>query len=370
METRHIHYKNDFILRERFRDASGSLVPLPDEVDFEMVYQTKHGDYIASRVGGVYSNCVPDGDALLVIFKDHGLCQGTLVRELHLKLINDLMPDGFQNVYYPEAIDVELWHLASDTTGVIECDALAAYTRGLPFTFDDFTPEQLASLKGDKGDPFTWADFTPAQIELLQRPATVAAGKADTAAENAQKATANLTKAAQQLEQTSGAAVSSCNAATSAANKAKAAADTAATNARQAATAANTERELLEQSRQRLEQVADRAEAAAHPVPSGLRVSDPAPLTLGNSVPRYIEATVLPTSALQNIIYQAAPGASAMVEPDGRIVPMGAGVTRVHVIPTNGTRFFKTVAVTVVVPSLRLSGSALRLDAAGNLRLT
>ena len=40
--------------------------------------------------------------------------------------------------------------------------------KGEPFRYDDFTPEQLASLKGEKGDPFTYADFTPEQLETLK----------------------------------------------------------------------------------------------------------------------------------------------------------------------------------------------------------
>ena len=71
---------------------------------------------------------------------------------------------------------------------------MAAYTRGKAFTWEDFTPEQLAELKGEKGDPFTWEDFTAAQIEVLKKPAidaaataTAAAKKAETAADNAGK---------------------------------------------------------------------------------------------------------------------------------------------------------------------------------------
>ena len=50
---------------------------------------------------------------------------------------------------------------------------------GKPFTYADFTPEQLAALKGekgDKGDPgekgkaFTYADFTEAQLAALKGP--------------------------------------------------------------------------------------------------------------------------------------------------------------------------------------------------------
>lgn len=369
-QVRHINYKSDFILRERFRNASGDIVALPD-VDFTLEYQTKHGHkFTASRTGGKYENCTPDGDALLVIFKDHGLCEGTLCRELHLCLINDLMPDGMQNVYYPEKINVELWHLATDSDGVIECDALAAYTRGLPFTYEDFTPEQLAKLKGDKGDAFTFEDFTAAQIELLQKPANDAATVANTAAKKADEATAKVLKQGQELAAISDKAVTDCNTGTQKAKTATEQANTAAQNAQAAAVETQAERTHTEQTRQRLESVADRAEQVAQPIPSGLRVETPAPVTIGNPVPRYIAAKVLPLSALQNIIYQT-DGTAAYIEPDGRIVPKEPGTQRVHVIPTGGTRYYKTVCVTVVAPALRLSsGNALRLDASGNIRLT
>ncbi|MCI6770717.1 MAG: collagen-like protein, partial [Oscillospiraceae bacterium] len=47
---------------------------------------------------------------------------------------------------------------------------------GAPFTYSDFTDEQLAGLKGpkgdkgNKGDPFTYSDFTEEQLEALQGP--------------------------------------------------------------------------------------------------------------------------------------------------------------------------------------------------------
>ena len=51
--------------------------------------------------------------------------------------------------------------------------------KGDPFTYSDFTPEQLAALKGPqgeigergpKGDPFVYSDFTPEQIAALKGP--------------------------------------------------------------------------------------------------------------------------------------------------------------------------------------------------------
>lgn len=40
--------------------------------------------------------------------------------------------------------------------------------KGDPFTYEDFTPEQLATLKGAKGDAFTYKDFTPEQLAKLK----------------------------------------------------------------------------------------------------------------------------------------------------------------------------------------------------------
>ena len=400
---RHINYKSDFIIRERFRDASGAFVAIPQEVDFELRYWVKPGrQFIASRIGGEYTNCTPDGDALLVIFKDHGFCEGVLKHELHLRLVNGFMPDGVQNVYYPEDMAVQLWHLGDDALGVIESGVVAAYTRGLPFTFADFTPAQIEILQrpaldaAQKADAATTrATNAAAEAERLTgelsrtgakvfKDCTDATSEARAATQNADAATADaqaattaardatdkMLKQARELDTTSGAAVRDCNTATAAADKSKAAADIAAKSATDAATETNAQRELTEQSRQRLEAVADRAELAAAPVPDGLRVDCPAKITIGNPVARFISARVLPPSALQNVIYQAFGGAAG-VEPDGRILPFRPGTARVHVIPTGGTRFYKTVTVQVVAPALRLAApGVLRLDSAGNIRLT
>ncbi len=42
--------------------------------------------------------------------------------------------------------------------------------KGDPFTYEDFTEEQLAALKGEKGDTFTYDDLTIDQIESLRGP--------------------------------------------------------------------------------------------------------------------------------------------------------------------------------------------------------
>ena len=342
METvRHINYKSDFVLREHFRNSKGETVALPD-VDFTLRYWVKAGRvYEASRVGGVYTNCVADDNALLVMFKDHNLGEGELKHELRLVLDNTLFADGKQNVYYPESLNIQLWHWKSDSDGVVECDMLAAYTRGYAFTYEDFTPEQLAALKGE---PFRFEDFTPAQMVELKRPATEAAEKANKAATEAETASKE------------------CNAATKNCQNATA-------NAQRATADAEAAAQSAEQERAKLTEVTALAEVAAANVPTALRVSYPAKVTLGNGTVQYIVAVVKPDYVRQNVLYLS-DGVACDVEPSGAIMAKRAGVSRIHVIPTAGTELYETISIQVENPALRMAGSVLRLDADGNIRLT
>ena len=43
--------------------------------------------------------------------------------------------------------------------------------KGEAFKYEDFTPEQLESLRGPKGDAFTYEDFTQEQLNALKGPA-------------------------------------------------------------------------------------------------------------------------------------------------------------------------------------------------------
>lgn len=346
--VRHINYKSDFVLRESFRNAQGETVSLPD-VDFVLRYWVKAGRvYEASRVGGVYNNCIADGNALLVMFKDHNLGEGELKHELRLTLDNSLFEDGRQNVFYPECLNIQLWQWKSDSDGVVECDTIASYTRGYAFTYADFTPEQLAALKGD---PFRFEDFTPAQIVELKRPATEAADKANKAATEAETATKESKNA------------------TAAANTATKNCQNATANAQRATADAEAAAQSAEQERAKLAEVTALAEVAAANVPISLRVSYPAKVTLGNGTVQYISAVVKPDYVRQNVLYLS-DGIACDVEPSGAIVAKRAGVSRVHVIPTAGTELYETISIKVEKPALRMAGSAFRLDADGNIRLT
>ena len=407
METRHINYKSDFVIRERFRDGTGKVVALPD-VDFELRYWVNSKTVTASRKNGVLTGCVADGDALLVIFKDHGLGEGELHHELHLALDNALFENGVQNVYYPESLHTWLWDKTGDTEGVIESDCVAAYTRGYKFTWEDFTAADILVLQKPATEAAERADTN------VQAFITAAQTKNDTAVKNAETATANAntaTEAARTATKNADTATAESKKATAAATDATVkatvsatAADTATKNAKEATvaavtatdkataatkdTTAATEKaatatdyaniagqqaaaaaERLEATRAEMELAIARAEQVVQGMPNGLKVELPETVTLGNPTRQYIKPRVKPDGCAQNVIYQT-DGQSVEIEPSGEIQAREAGISRVHVIPTQGTRYYKTVQIEVVPPRIRLTSGGMRLDKEGNIRLT
>ena len=407
METRHINYKSDFVIRERFRDGTGKVVALPD-VDFELRYWVNSKTVTASRKNGVLTGCVADGDALLVIFKDHGLGEGELHHELHLALDNALFENGVQNVYYPESLHTWLWDKTGDTEGVIESDCVAAYTRGYKFTWEDFTAADILVLQKPATEAAERADTN------VQAFITAAQTKNDTAVKNAETATANAntaTEAARTATKNADTATAESKKATAAATDATVkatvsatAADTATKNAKEATvaavtatdkataatkdTTAATEKaatatdyaniagqqaaaaaERLEATRAEMELAIARAGQVVQGMPNGLKVELPETVTLGNPTRQYIKPRVKPDGCAQNVIYQT-DGQSVEIEPSGEIQAREEGISRVHVIPTQGTRYYKTVQIEVVPPRIRLTSGGMRLDKEGNIRLT
>lgn len=393
METRHINYKSDFVIRERFRDGTGKVVALPD-VDFELRYWVGSHSVKATRKDGVYTGCVPDGDGLLVIFKDHGLGEGELHHELHLALDNALFENGVQNVYYPESLHIWLWDKMGDTEGVVESDCVAAYTRGYKFTWEDFTAADIIVLQKPATEAAERADNNVRKfIEAAQRKndtavnnakaATAAAIAATDAAKAATREAASATAESKKATTAATDATAKATAATAESTKATAKAKTAtaesidATDASKTATTyantagqqAATAAERLEATRAEMELAIARAEQVVQGVPNGLKVEAPDTVTLGNPVRQYIKPKVKPDGCAQNVIYQT-DGQSVEIEPDGEIQARETGTTRVHVIPTQGTKYYKTIRIEVVPPRIRLTSGGIRLDKDGNIRLT
>ena len=116
--------------------------------------------------------------------------------------------------------------------------------RGLDGTvaFEDLTPGQIESLRGPQGEPFTYADFTPEQIAVLQNPATEAANAANQRINAVDQKIIEITNAINTWNNTYVSDITSkINAASTAtenANDATSAANTAAQNANTKATEA------------------------------------------------------------------------------------------------------------------------------------
>lgn len=189
-------------------------------------------------------------------------------------------------------------------------------------------------------------------------------------AETAAAAAIDARKAADKTTAAANKAKADADAATAAATKAKADADAATAAAIAAAQRAEAATQATEQQRAILEALIERAQHVTAGVPTGMEVESPDTVTMGNPVKQYVRGRVLPTSALQNVLYLA-DGKAVDVLPDGEIVPKAPGTSRVHVIPTDGTRFYKTIQVETVPPRIRTNADGtMRLDKQGNIRLT
>lgn len=109
---RKINYRSDFDIVLKLKDPSDpkKTVPFPD-CDFSAVFYTwsRTKCYRIGRRGDEYTNCFPDSDGgIHVVFNDHDLGRGQLKWEPHFELPNDLFPDGIQDLFSKEALDITL----------------------------------------------------------------------------------------------------------------------------------------------------------------------------------------------------------------------------------------------------------------------
>ena len=112
------------------------------------------------------------------------------------------------------------------------------------------------------------------------------------------------------------------------------------------------------------------AESAGRVIPLVMNVTPPQKITLGNTVTQYIKAELLPSFAVQNVLFLG-DGKAVDVDPDGAVQVLGLGKSRVHVIPTENTALHKTVEIEVVRPSaLKAAGGGWLVTAGDNILLT
>lgn len=184
-----INHKSDFDLTIALRDLAGKEVPFP-QCDWDAIFWTasKANVYRASYLGGECINCIlnPDG-TVCIIFNDHRLGPGQLRWEPHFRFPDVIFPDDTRDIYRPEPLDVTL------VTGPGDNPTTAQITATLPAVKGDKGekgdkgdrgaqgPKGEKGEKGEKGDkgeqglPFTYDDFSQEQIANLKKPATDAA---------------------------------------------------------------------------------------------------------------------------------------------------------------------------------------------------
>lgn len=146
---RKINYRSDFVAVLELADAAGKSIPFPD-CDFEATFWTGNANrkYAISRRGDVLTNCRREpGGGIRVIFDRHGMGVGELKWEPKFRLPDGEFPDGYQDVMRPMPLGVILVTGPGDLPSAAEIAVTLPYIKGDAFTYDDFTPEQLADLR-------------------------------------------------------------------------------------------------------------------------------------------------------------------------------------------------------------------------------
>ncbi len=236
----------------------------------------------------------------------------------------------------------------------------------------DATAEAARSAAGDATSNAQQANQAAKEARNAISTIEQVAADSRSIAERAEAAAAAATAAKEAADKATAAATAAKEAAdiaTVEANNAKQDAEAATEVATAAARRAEAATQAAEQQCATLEALIERAQHVTAGVPTGMEVTSPATVTIGNPVKQYVRGKVLPTSALQNVLY-ISDGKAVDVMPDGEIVAKEPGTSTVQVIPTDGTRFYKTVQVEAVEPRIRTAGNAMRIDAQGNIRLT
>lgn len=177
-EKRTINFESDFKIIERLK---GDVTILDAPFKFTYYTNQKRGEYVASYDGETFSHCYPtDNGEVVIPFDDHRLGVGVLQVKREFFLSDKEFADGQCHLVTvmstgitldigrtDSAAEVVLEHAANYQKGDAGKSAYQEWLdlgnegtiedylnsmRGEPFTYDDFTEEQLAALTGPKGD--------------------------------------------------------------------------------------------------------------------------------------------------------------------------------------------------------------------------
>lgn len=86
--------------------------------------------YVVSRKGDTLVNCFNDNGRIHVVCNNHKLHKGRLQCEFHAELPNDIYPDGIEDLYEPQPLDIELVDGPGDCATVAEVEMMQPYIKG------------------------------------------------------------------------------------------------------------------------------------------------------------------------------------------------------------------------------------------------
>lgn len=150
----------DFLLTLKYLDGEGNEVQGFPPYDWELVLFTTSPieGFHVGYTSGKMINCYQDNDKIHIVLNNHKLDTGQLKGESTIYIPNSIYPDNTQKVvsYHDFGISITKGNGSFVTPAQLEL--LFPYIKGDkgekgdPFTYEDFTTEQLANLKGEKGD--------------------------------------------------------------------------------------------------------------------------------------------------------------------------------------------------------------------------
>lgn len=204
VETTRVNRLSDheFLLALAYLNQQGQTEYGFPPYDWELKFYTSSplNFYTVSCRGGVMLNCQREGDMVRVIMDGHKLSTGVLRARSTIYIPDSNFPDGTRRVVDEHEFKTLFVSGHGTLASGPQLELLFPYVKGelgKPFTYDDFTPEQLEGLRGPQGEPLTYDDLTPGQIAELQRPATEAAQLVSSAIDAATATNNAITKAEQ-----------------------------------------------------------------------------------------------------------------------------------------------------------------------------
>lgn len=204
VETTRVNRLSDheFLLALAYINQQGQTEYGFPPYDWELKFYTSSplNFYTVSCRGGVMLNCQREGDMVRVIMDGHKLSTGVLRARSTIYIPDSNFPDGTRRVVDEHEFKTLFVSGHGTLASGPQLELLFPYVKGdpgKPFTYDDFTPEQLEGLRGPQGNSLTYDDLTPGQIAELQRPATEAAQLVSSAIDAATATNNAITKAEQ-----------------------------------------------------------------------------------------------------------------------------------------------------------------------------